>query len=316
MSGATDSAQTWTITKPPSTTLLDLSLVTEYDEAIRLDPGTGPAERLGTFGEGWMIGNAVNGGLVMAAGLTALGQHLAADTRETTRHRDPVILSAYFLTASVPGPFTATTEVIRTGRKLSTGQLRITQPGEGGQPIERVRAIGSFGDLEAVEMVRQSAPPGLPPVDQCVSADDAPPDFLRSSTFLERVDLRLDPATAGWSRGRPAMHGVMRGWFRLKDGREPDTTMLMLALDGLPPVAFDLAMFGWTPTLEFTGHIRRRPNPGWLLVELSSENLGGDMMEEDAKIWDSGGNLVAQSRQLCGVRPGRDKPGPRGSDQQ
>jgi hypothetical protein len=37
-------------------------------------------------------------------------------------------------------------------------------------------------------------------------------------------------------------------------------------------------------------------------VSLSSENVGGGMMEEDASIWDSTGALVAQSRQLCGVR--------------
>ena len=92
------------------------------------------------------------------------------------------------------------------------------------------------------------------------------------------------------------------GWLRLRDGREPDTTLLMMALDALPPVAFDLGLFGWTPTLEFTGHIRRRPEPGWLQVVLGSQTLGGGMMEEDAAIWDSAGNLVAQSRQLCGVR--------------
>ena len=48
--------------------------------------------------------------------------------------------------------------------------------------------------------------------------------------------------------------------------------------------------------------MRRRPEPGWLQVSLGSDTLGGGMMEEDAMIWDSAGNLVAQSRQLCGVR--------------
>ena len=75
--------------------------------------------------------------------------------------------------------------------------------------------------------------------------------------------------------------------------------MLALALDAFPPVAFDLGLYGWTPTLEFTGHIRRRPQPGWLRVVLSTDNVGGGLMEEDARIWDSAGNLVAQSRQLC-----------------
>jgi acyl-CoA thioesterase len=239
----------------------------------------------------------------MATALTALGQHLAADPAEATRHVDPVVVSAYFLTASQPGPFTATTEVMRCGRALSTGQVSIVQPSPDGPPVERMRAIASFGNLDEVEVQRQSVVPDMPPPEQCLGADQAPPDFLANARFLERLDLRLDPATAGWALGRPSMQGVMRGWLRLRDGRDPDTTMLLLALDALPPVAFDLGLFGWTPTLEFTGHVRRRPAPGWLRVALSSENLGGGMMEEDATIWDSTGALVAQSRQLCGVRP-------------
>ncbi len=279
--------------------------MSEYDDATRLEAGDDPATRHGTFHEEWMIGNAVNGGLVMATALTALGQHLAADPTETTEHHDPVVMSAYFMTASLPGPFTVTTEVMRCGRRLSTGQMTIHQTSADGERVERMRAIGSFGNLTDLELQRQAAPPDLPPPDQCLSTEQAPPDFLANSKFLDRVDLRLDPATAGWAVGRPSMQGIMRGWLRLKDGREPDTTMLMLALDALPPVAFDLGMFGWTPTLEFTGHVRRRPEPGWLRVALRSETVGGGMMEEDAMIWDSAGSLVAQSRQLCGVRPAR-----------
>ncbi len=233
-----------------------------------------------------MIGNAVNGGLVMSTALTALGQHLAADPTETTQHVDPVVLSAYFMTASQPGPFSVTTEVMRCGRKLSTGQVTIHQAGDDGVPVERMRAIGSFGNPR-----RRRAAPGepadMPPPEQCVSADQSPPDFLANAKFLERLDLRLEPES------RPAGHGCAvdaRGQARLaaaaRTGREPDTTLLMMALDALPPVSFDLGLFGWTPTLEFTGHIRRRPEPGWLQVVLGSQTLGGGMMEEDAAIWD------------------------------
>lgn len=283
--------------------------MSSYDEVTRLERGQHEHDRQGEFDEGWMIGNAVNGGLVMATGLTALRQHLALDPDETTHHVDPVVLSAYFMTASQPGPFTVSTEVMRTGRKLSTGQISLVQPGGDGQEVERMRAIGSFGNLEQVDTVTESSPPDLPPPERCVSAAEAPPSFLANMRFLERLDLRIDPATAGWAVGQPSKRGVIRGWLRLADGRDPDTTMLMMALDALPPVAFDLGMLGWTPTLEFTGHIRRRPTPGWLLVSLSSENVGGGLMEEDAKIWDSAGHLVAQSRQLCGYRmPSSSRP--------
>ena len=275
--------------------------MSEYDDATRLEPGGDPTQRHGMFHEDWMIGNAVNGGLVMSTALRALGEHLVADPTETTEHVDPVVLSAYFMTASQPGPFTVTTEVMRCGRKLSTGQMTIHQTGDDGRPVERMRAIGSFGNLTDLDVQRQASPPTMPPPEQCVSAEQAPPDFLANAKFLERLDLRLDPTTAGWALGKPSMRGVMRGWLRLRDGREPDTTMLMMALDALPPVAFDLGLSGWTPTLELTVHVRARPAPGWLRIGLTTRNVAGGLLEEDAEVWDSGGRLVAQSRQLARV---------------
>ena len=53
--------------------------MSEYDDATRLEPGGDPTQRHGMFHEDWMIGNAVNGGLVMSTALRALGEHLVAD---------------------------------------------------------------------------------------------------------------------------------------------------------------------------------------------------------------------------------------------
>jgi hypothetical protein len=146
----------------------------------------------------------------------------------------------------------------------------------------------------------------MPPPEECLSAQEAPPSFLAAASLLERLDLRIDPATAGWAMGRPSRQGAMRGWLRLRDGREPDPVMLLFALDALPPVAFDLGILGWAPTLEFTGHVRGRPAPGWLRVELTTSTVTSGLMEEDAVIWDTEGRVVAQSRQLCGIRAPRE----------
>ncbi len=144
-----------------------------------------------------------------------------------------------------------------------------------------------------------ATPPQLPEPDACVSADQAPPQFLKHASLLERLDLRLDPATTGWAVGKPSGNGVIRGWFRMADGREPDPLLLLLAVDALPPVAFELGLPGWTPTLELTAHVRCRPAPGWLRVHLTSRTLSGGYLEEDAEVWDSEGRLVALSRQLA-----------------
>jgi hypothetical protein len=72
---------------------------------------------------------------------------------------------------------------------------------------------------------------------------------------------------------------------------------------------------GWAPTLELTAHVRARPAPGWLKVRHATRSMGGGMFEEDCEVWDSGGRLVAHSRQLAPaasrLRPVRDGCGAR-----
>jgi hypothetical protein len=85
----------------------------------------------------------------------------------------------------------------------------------------------------------------------------------------------------------------------MADHREPDPLLLLLAVDALPPVAFELGLPGWTPTLELTAHVRARPAPGWLRVSLTSRTMSGGYLEEDAEVWDSEDRLVALSRQLA-----------------
>ena len=271
----------------------------EFDAETSVEPVEGRAGAyVGSFSDQWRIGNGVNGGVIMSLATTALQQRLDVEGA----HGDPLAFSGYFLTPSGPGPVEATTEVLRVGRTMSTGQVSVSQPGPDGVLVERMRALASFGDLDASAGVLQTAPaPDLPPPEECVSSTEAP-EFLAAASLLERIEIRLDPATAGWLGGKPSGRGEMRGWLRLRDGREPDPVMLLFALDALPPVAFNLGILGWAPTLEFTGHVRGRPAPGWLRVSLSSQNITAGLMEEDAMVWDSEGRFVAQSRQLCGIR--------------
>lgn len=275
----------------------------EFDEAIALEPRPGTT---GTYdaclGEGWRIGAGVNGGLLLALAGHALGLELGGSRPDgIPGHRDPLAISAYYLSPSAPGPATVTAQALRRGRAVSTGQASVTQDDGAGGQAERLRALATFGDLAALDAdaTTSAEPPRLPRPEECLSASEAPPDFLAHASLLERLDLRLDPATAGWAVGRPSGNGVIRGWLRMADGREPDPLLLLLAVDALPPVAFDLGHAGWTPTLELTAHVRARPAPGWLRVALRSRTDSGGYHEEDAEVWDSAGRLVALSRQLA-----------------
>ncbi|MGW2641052.1 thioesterase family protein, partial [Streptomyces sp. NPDC001348] len=83
---------------------------------------------------------------------------------------------------------------------------------------------------------------------------------------------------------------------------DADPLSLLLAVDALPPTAFELGIVGWVPTVELTVHVRHRPAPGPLRVAITTRNLAGGFLEEDAEVWDSADRLVAQSRQLARVR--------------
>ncbi|WP_408641045.1 thioesterase family protein [Streptacidiphilus rugosus] len=280
--------------------------MSEFDQGtavVRRPAEDGPADAPVVFDaeldKGWQIGGGINGGLLLAL----VGRALSERLDEVGGHPQPVSVSAYYLSASRPGPAEVHVETIRSGRSLSSGSAVLVQHDDEGRPVERLRVLAHYGDLaRADEDVRTSAkPPALPPVEQCVSTAAAPPEFLASANLLERLDLRLDPATVGWALGKPSGEGRIQGWFRLADGREPDPLALLFAVDALPPTTFDLGLFGWTPTVELTVHVRALPAPGWLRIVHSTRNLAGGFLEEDCEIWDSADRLVAQSRQLAVV---------------
>jgi hypothetical protein len=242
---------------------------------------------------GWTIISAVNGGYLLAVLGRALGDALP--------HSDPFTISAHYLTASRPGPAVIRTDVVRTGRTLSTGQASLFQYDDEGAEVERIRVLASYGDLDALpDDVRTTAkPPQLPPAEQCFGAQDGPTPIKGSSAITERLALKLDPATLGWAIGSPSGKGEMRAWFGLADGRDADPLSLLLAVDALPPTAFEMGLTGWVPTVELTVHVRCRPAPGPLRVSITTRNLAGGFLEEDAEVWDSEDRLVAQSRQLA-----------------
>ncbi|MFI2434867.1 thioesterase family protein [Streptomyces sp. NPDC018693] len=247
---------------------------------------------------GWTIFGAVNGGYLLAV----LGRALA----DTLPHADPFTVSAHYLSASRPGPALIRTETVRTGRTLSTGQASLLQYDEDGREVERIRVLASYGDLDTLpDDVRTTAkPPAFPPLSHCFGPEDGPTPAKEQQSIADRLMLKLDPATIGWALGQPSGKGEMRAWFGLADGRDPDPFSLLLAVDALPPTAFDLGISGWVPTVELTVHVRARPAPGPVRVAITTRNLAGGFLEEDAEVWDSADRLVAQSRQLARVRRG------------
>ncbi len=129
---------------------------------------------------GWTIISAVNGGYLLAV----LGRALS----DALPHSDPFTVSAHDLTALQPGPGAVVrTDVVRTGRTLSTGQASLFQYDDEGREVERIRVLASYGDLDALpDDVRTTAtPPAIPPMEHCFGPEDGPAPVDGSSAITE-----------------------------------------------------------------------------------------------------------------------------------
>ena len=278
--------------------------------ASEFDTGSAVSARAGrpgvydaALGEGWRIGGGVNGGVLLAIAGRALSAEFGTADGDRPAHPDPLAISAYYLTPGAPGPGDGP----HLGGAAGPGGLDGAGLAAAGRRRAAARSSGcgvlaTYGDL-ATDRRRRSRPRPHRPTCRRRTGASPPPRRRRTSSSTrrcsQRLDMRLDPATTGWALGKPSGNGVIRGWLRMADGREPDPLLLLLAVDALPPVAFELGLPGWTPTLELTAHVRARPAPGWLRVNLTNRTLAGGFLEEDAEVWDSEGRLVALSRQLA-----------------
>jgi hypothetical protein len=274
----------------------------EFDRSIAVT-AAGDGTFAADLDPGWIVGGGINGGYLQAVIGNAVRQALLE-----SGHVDPFSVSAHYLSASVPGPATVETQVVRAGGRFSTVAATLVQHIDGVR-VPRISTLATYGDLDAAhdaetdaaaEALHLALPvPDLPPHEECLAASDAPGDFKKVAPFVERFNMLLDPATAMWTVGKPSRNGLIQGWFELVDHRPLDPIALLMVVDSLPPVTFDLGMPGWAPTLELTAHVRARPAPGWVALRHYTRTVAGGLFEEDCEVWDSTGRLVAQARQLA-----------------
>jgi len=269
--------------------------MTAFDEATAVTAdGPGryrvvPDERFAIFrpdGPG-----AVNGGVLVATALRAV--------LDTSPHPYPVATSAHFLHVPLLEPASVEVTWLRQGRTAATARAMVVQHE---RPVLDVTA--TTGDLRQDadgDLTWTGEAPSFPPLRECVDLGPWPTagsaDGMKG--YPGQVEVLLDPVTAGWRHGESQGSPEMRGYFRLRDDREPDAYLLALAVDSLPPVVFGLGSRGWSPTVELTWYMRAVPAPGPLAVATRCRHVSGGWFDEEAEVWDAAGHLVAQSRQLA-----------------
>jgi acyl-coenzyme A thioesterase PaaI-like protein len=143
-----------------------------------------------------VLGGRPNGGYVMGVCLQALTRVMPAP--------DPLVVSAFFLRPVRPGPADVRTAILRSGRRIATGEATLYQDGK-----ESLRVTAAFSDLrQAGRTVVLAAPPELPPPDRAMDlmGGRAIPEL----SIAQRVVSRGGVARLGAGQAeRPADPGVL-----------------------------------------------------------------------------------------------------------
>lgn len=252
---------------------------------------TGADSFTGDLDPGWTVGDKPNGGYLQAV----LGRAAAT----VAAPRQPLAVSAHFLRPPVPGTVDIEVEHLRSARSVTHLRTRMLQ--EGQACAEAFFALGAL-DLEGPTR----SGPALLPRSDAASFDEsvrlAPDPGVFRVALLDQLEVRMDPATLGWARGRPTGRGLLEGWLALPGGEPFDPLSLLVAVDAFPPATFDLEVTGWVPTVQLSTYLRALPSPGPVRIRHQANLVAGTRVDETCLVWDGEGTLVAQSTQLAGIR--------------
>ncbi len=241
----------------------------------------------GNITDNWSINGIPNGGYILAILANAMLQH--SDKRST-----PIVTTNYF-SRCTPGAADLSVEEFSRSTQFNRFQAKLNQEGK-----ERVRSLGTFADEKIdcfIERYESSIPP-ISPLEECVAAPEFP-----ALTILNQVDIRLDPACAGWMLGKLTDRSEMKGWITFRDERPFDLLSVLMFMDAFPPPVFtSQGMMGWVPTIELTVNVRKIPQTRWLKGQFRTRFITCGLLESDGEMWDEAGNLIAISRQIAQFR--------------
>ncbi|MFD1939508.1 thioesterase family protein [Nonomuraea mangrovi] len=245
-----------------------------------------------TLDEKWSVGDKAHGGYLLAVMGRAAIESAGQD------HPHLTAVSGSFISPPSFGAVRIDVETLRRGKAVTQVRARMSQ-----NDAPLVEALITLGRLTEDDPWWSGLEPvELPDEQECWLSPTEPPGAGMRVPLMEVVEQRLNPAHLAFAFGEPARQGVIAGWQRLADGSDWDPLSLLVAMDPVPPVSFDLGAPGWVPTIQLSAYIRRLPAPGPLRVRLTASDVTAERMDETAHAWDAKGRLVAQATQLAAVR--------------
>ena len=243
----------------------------------------------GNLSDSWSIGGAINGGYSMSIAARALSDYLS--------HKDPLSITGHYLSVAEPGPVELHLEKLSEGRSISNACAKFIQSGE-----ERIRFTASFTDFEKSkgDTLYERESLEFPSIEECVKL---PSSSSLAPAFEEQIDRFFTLDSKWWDEHRPRQKAELDAYYSWPNDDPIDIFSLIFFSDSMtPPVYNRLGSRGWVPSIELTVHIRGIPTPGPVLMRGKTDFVIEGFLGEDDEIWDSEGNLVAESRQIAKLR--------------
>ncbi|HPU12580.1 MAG TPA: thioesterase family protein [Aeromicrobium sp.] len=203
----------------------------------------------------------------------------------------PASAAINYFASPEPGT-TATLRVtpVKLGRRVQTVDVELTCTDK---PLAKLTAsfVGEHHGLSS----ELGQAPQLP---DPTSLPDPRTMGLPTDGLFGRVEYRM-AEVPGWAVGEPSGDPTSILWQRLDDDAVIDWPALGLLCDSAPPPIMELGDLT-SMTVQLTVHFHRLPEPRtWVASKFTTRHVTDGFHEEDGELWDSNGNLLAQSRQLA-----------------
>ena len=220
---------------------------------------------------------------------------LAAGSEAGAKHVHATSITTNFVHAADLGPAQVHVDVRRVGRDVSFVHATLCQGDD--VKSESLVTLGLLGEDSPARYI-DATPFDVAPLEECHAIPEG-----AGATFMQMLDLRLDPACVGWWFGERSERAEVKGWMRLNDGQARwDAWNVLFACDAMPPATMAVGSSGWVPTLQLTSYVRRIPRGEWLRVRQWCVVIADGSVDERCELFDVRGELVAGSSQLAMVR--------------
>lgn len=239
----------------------------------------------GTVQDGFDVFGIPHGGYLAAMGANAVLQ--------ATAQPDLFTITTHYLRKAEVGPMNFQVTRVGGSRRFSTVTATGTQ--EGKVVLSIMASVGDRSDIEGPAWT--SVDPSMPRDDDLTPPADTEGLPFEPPNIAKRMGLRMAIATVGFATGQAQDSARMRA---IMQTGQADQLTAIIACDLTPPAVWNkLGAKGWVPTVELTAHVRGRPAPGPLAIDVVTNHVADGFLDEDALVHDATGRLIVQSRQLA-----------------